>query len=227
MTTVVVADDQPAIVSSLTSILDYEPDLRVVATATNGPDLVDAIEQHRPDVALVDVRMPGGDGLTALTELTRRRLMGAGGTKVIVLTTFDLDDYVEAALRAGAKGFLIKTVSFEQVLTAVRAVASGDTVLAPGATGRLVGRYLAGGSRIASVEARTRVNRLTPREIDVLRLVGKGHSNSEIAALLVVSGHTVKTHFGAVLFKCRCRDRAEAIVLAYDAGLVSPGIRET
>ena len=224
MTTVVIADDQPAIVASLTAILGYEPDIDVVATAADGAAAVEAVSAHRPDIVLLDVRMPGTDGLTALTEMARRDLVGHGRTKVLVLTTFDLDEYVEAALRGGANGFLVKTVSYEQLVASVRAVAAGESVLAPAATRRLLQRYLAERTGTATPQAERRVSRLTPRETDVLRLVGRGHSNTEIAGQLFVSEHTVKTHLGAVLAKSACRNRSEAIVLAYDAGLVTPGL---
>lgn len=222
MITVVIADDQPAIVASLTAILGAEPDIDVVATAHTGAAAVEAVALHLPDVVLLDVRMPGGDGISALSEMARRNLLGAERTKAIVLTTFDLDDYVEAALRAGASGFLVKTVSFEQLLASVRAVAAGDGALAPGATRRLLDRYLKMRPGVSNPKADRRAERLTPREREVLELVARGHSNSEVATRLVLSHHTVKTHLGAILAKTGCRDRAEAIVLAYDSGLVAP-----
>jgi DNA-binding NarL/FixJ family response regulator len=222
MITVVIADDQPAIVASLRTILDTEPDITVVATAHSGAEAVDAVALHLPDVVLLDVRMPGGDGISALADLARRDLLGAERTKAIVLTTFDLDEYVESALRAGASGFLVKSVSFEQLIASVRAVAAGDGVLAPAATRRLLSRYLSIHPGTSNPKAQRQIEGLTPRERDVLRLIGRGRSNSEVASQLVVSHHTVKTHFGSILAKTGCRDRAEAIVLAYDAGLVAP-----
>ena len=222
MITVVIADDQPAIVSSLRTILNTEPDINVVATTHSGADAVDAVSLHLPDVVLLDVRMPGGDGITALADMARRDLLGVERTKAIVLTTFDLDEYVEAALRAGASGFLVKSVSFEQLIASVRAVAAGDGALAPAATRRLLSRYLSTRPAPSNPKAERQVDGLTPRERDVLRLIGRGRSNSEVASQLVVSHHTVKTHFGSILAKTGCRDRAEAIVLAYDAGLVAP-----
>ncbi|WP_309620647.1 response regulator transcription factor [Salinibacterium sp.] len=225
MITVVIADDQPTIVASLSAILSAEPDIDVVATAHTGPAAVDAVALHQPDVILLDVRMPGGDGISALADMSQRNMLGIERTKAIVLTTFDLDEYVEAALRAGASGFLVKTVSFEQLLVSVRAVAGGEGALAPAATRRLLSRYLSSRAVIPSPKAQRRVECLTPRERDVLRLIGRGRSNSEVAEQLVVSHHTVKTHFSSILAKTGCRDRAEAIVLAYDAGLVEPGSR--
>jgi DNA-binding NarL/FixJ family response regulator len=223
MITVVIADDQPSIVASLTNILGAEPDIEVVATAHTGTAAAQAVVVHRPDVVLLDVRMPGGDGIAVLSDLAQRGLLGGQRTKAIVLTTFDLDDYVEAALRAGASGFLVKTVSFEQLLGSVRAVAAGDGVLSPAATRRLLGRYLNNRPSALSPKAERQVENLTPREREVLRLIGRGRSNAEVAEQLTVSHHTVKTHVGAILAKTGCRDRAEAIVLAYDAGLVAPG----
>lgn len=222
MITVVIADDQPAIVASLTAILDAEPDIEVVATAHTGADAVGAVALHLPDVVLLDVRMPGGDGISALADMAQRDLLGAERTRAIVLTTFDLDEYVEAALRAGASGFLVKTVSFEQLLASVRAVAGGDSTLAPAATRRLISRYLDIRPGVSSPKAERQIERLTPRERDVLRLVGRGRSNTEVAEQLVLSHHTIKTHLGAILAKTGCRNRAEAIVLAYDSGLVAP-----
>ncbi|WP_420843132.1 response regulator [Cryptosporangium phraense] len=190
----------------------------VVAEATNGAEAVDAVRRTRPDVVLMDIRMPELDGL----EATRRILgAGPGGPRVLMLTTFDLDRYVYAALSAGASGFLLKDVTPEQLTAAVRLVRTGDALLAPAITRRLVERFA------RRDEAASAVHRdlaaLTPRELEVLRLLARGSSNAELASSLSLSEATVKTHVARILGKLQLRDRVQAVVVAYETGLVSPG----
>src|SRR4029453_7636565 len=192
----------------------------VVAEAVNGAEAVDAVRRTRPDVVLMDVRMPEMDGL----EATRRILSGtdlASAPRVIILTTFDLDRYVYAALSAGASGFLLKDVSPEQLVAAVRLVRSGDALLAPAITRRLIERYAARGAGTAALHRD--LSALTPREVEVLTELARGLSNAELAERLFLSDATVKTHVARILSKLRLRDRAQAIVVAYETGLVTPG----
>lgn len=209
---VVVADDQPAIRAGLAMILDAAPDVEVVAQAGDGLSAVAMAAQHRPDVVLMDIRMPGIDGIEAT-----RRVVAAGGSDVLVLTTFDLDDYVDAALAAGAAGFLLKSVDAPALLDAVRAVARGDGVLAPEITRRVIAR-LGAPERRATPPAG--LDELTPRERDVLTCLGRGLSNAEISAELVITEATTKTHVSRVLTKLGLRSRVQAAIAAQDAGLV-------
>src|SRR5947209_11584520 len=198
-------------------ILESQADIEVVAEAGDGEEALAACRQHHPDVVLMDVKMPRLNGLEAL-----RRLAGAGdSTKVLILTTFDLDEYVYEALRDGASGFLLKDVRPAQLIEAVRGVMDGDAILAPSVTRRLIEKFM----RPSSVPAAStsRVDRLTPRECEVLKLIARGLRNSEIAETLFLSESTVKTHVVRVLSKLELRDRAQAVVLAYEAGLVSAG----
>jgi DNA-binding NarL/FixJ family response regulator len=197
--------------------LGAQPDIEVVGEAADGAEAVRKAAELQPDVILMDVRMPVLDGLAA----TRQILGGADGPKVLILTTFDLDDYVYEALRAGASGFLLKDASAQQLAEAVRVVARGDALLAPGITKRLITEF----ARLGGPRAPTRASlaELTERETEVLIQVAHGLSNSEIAGKLVVSEQTVKTHLGRILAKLRLRDRAQAIVYAYETGLVSVG----
>jgi DNA-binding NarL/FixJ family response regulator len=197
--------------------LGAQPDIEVVGEAADGAEAVRKAAELQPDVILMDVRMPVLDGLAA----TRQILGGADGPKVLILTTFDLDDYVYEALRAGASGFLLKDASAQQLADAVRVVARGDALLAPGITKRLITEF----ARLGGPRAPTRATlaELTERETEVLIQVAHGLSNSEIASKLVVSEQTVKTHLGRILAKLRLRDRAQAIVYAYEIGLVSVG----
>ena len=214
---VVVADDQTLVRGGFRLILGAAG-IAVVAEAADGREAVAAALKHRPDVVLMDIRMPEMDGL----EATRRILAAArdgGGPRIIMLTTFDLDQYVYAALSAGASGFLLKDVSPEHLVAAVRLVRCGDALLAPSITRRLVERFApraagAGGAGLAA---------LTPRELEVLGLVARGLSNAELAATLTLSEATVKTHVARILAKLQLRDRVQAVVLAYETGLVSPG----
>ena len=216
---VVVADDQALVRTGFRMILTAGG-IEVVAEAVDGAEAVDAVRRTGPDVVLMDVRMPRMDGL----EATRRILGGPAGAaapRVIILTTFDLDQYVYAALSAGASGFLLKDVSPEQLVAAVRLVRAGDALLAPSITRRLIERYATRDGRTATLHRD--LAGLTPREVEVLRLLARGLSNAELAARLQLSDATVKTHIARILSKLQLRDRAQAIVAAYETGLVTPG----
>jgi DNA-binding NarL/FixJ family response regulator len=215
-TRIVIADDQALMRGGFKMILDAEEDLEVVGEAMDGADAVRAFERLHPDVVVMDVRMPVMDGI----EATRRITAIDGDAKVLILTTFDLDGYVYDALRAGASGFLLKDRPPEELVSAVRIVASGDALLAPSVTRRLVAEFA---SRPPRVDAPEGLDELTDREREVLVLMANGASNAEIASQLFVAETTVKTHVGHVLQKLRLRDRAQAVVLAYESGLVRPG----
>ena len=210
---VLVADDQAAIRAGLAMILDSAPDIEVVAQAGDGLAAVSLAAQHRPDVVLMDIRMPGIDGIEAT-----RRVVAAGDCDVLVLTTFDLDDYVDAALAAGAAGFLLKSVDAPALLDAVRAVARGDGVLAPEITRRVISRL---GQPARPSTPPAGLDELTPRELDVLTCLGRGLSNAEISAELVITEATTKTHVSRVLTKLGLRSRVQAAIAAQDAGLVA------
>jgi DNA-binding NarL/FixJ family response regulator len=214
--TVVVADDQELIRGAFVAILDAQPDITVLAEATDGAQAVDAVRLHRPDLLLLDIQMPRMDGIEAT------RLVCAGtDTRVLVLTTFEQDDYVYGALRAGASGFLLKDVRRDELVHAVRVVAAGESLLSPAVTTRLIDDMVR-----ARPAARTGVDTLaaiSPRERETLTLLGRGLSNAEIASRLTVSEHTVKTHVSSIFSKLHLRDRAQAVVLAYESGLVLPG----
>ena len=213
---VVVADDQALVRAGFRMILTADG-IEVVAEATNGTEAVDAVRQHRPDVVLMDIRMPGMDGLTA----TRQILSGAAeAPRVIMLTTFDLDHYVYAALTAGASGFLLKDVTPEQLVGAVRLVRTGDALLAPAITRRLVQRFAHNDAEAPPLHRDLAT--LTPRELEVLGLLAHGLSNAELAARLHLSEATVKTHVARILAKLGLRDRVQAVVVAYRTGLVAP-----
>lgn len=224
---VLVVDDQEMVREGFAALLAAQPDIEVLGTAGDGRAAVDLVSRlatggRAPDVVLMDVRMPRLDGI----EATRALLDGAvvPPPKVLVLTTFDLDDHIYAALRAGASGFLLKHAPAAELLHAVRVVAAGDALLAPEITQRLIAHYLATGPSIASDGERpAALAALTPREVDVLRLVARGLSNREIADELVVVEQTAKTHVSRVFAKLGLRDRAQAVVLAYETGLVRPG----
>ena len=215
---VVIADDQALVRTGFRMILTADG-IDVVADAANGAEAVAAVRRTRPDVVLMDIRMPEMDGL----EATRRIVSGPDPQppRVIILTTFDLDRYVYAALSAGASGFLLKDVSPEQLVAGVRLVRSGDALLAPAITRRLIERYAVRDSQTASLHRD--LSTLTPRELEVLALLARGLSNAELAASLQLSDATVKTHVARILSKLRLRDRAQAIVVAYETGLVTPG----
>jgi DNA-binding NarL/FixJ family response regulator len=214
---VVVADDQDIVRAGFSALLDTQPDITVVGSAGDGAAAVRVCREQRPDVVLMDVRMPVMDGIEATRQLAAD---GDGGPRVLMLTTFDLDEYVYDALSAGASGFLLKDVAAERLFDAVRVVAAGDALLAPAVTRRLIGEFARMRPRPASPPERLR--ELTPRETEVLRLVAEGLSNGEIAQRLVVSEETVKTHVSRVLMKLGLRDRTQAVVTAYESGLVVP-----
>jgi DNA-binding NarL/FixJ family response regulator len=214
---VVIADDQTLVRSGFRMILGAAG-ISVVAEAADGSEAVAAVLKHRPDVVLMDIRMPEMDGLEATRRILAAR--GAADCRIIILTTFDLDQYVYAALTAGASGFLLKDVSPEQLVTAVQTVRSGDALLAPSITRRLVERFA---PQAAAPMAHRDLAELTPRELEVLRLLARGLSNAELAAELTVSEATVKTHVARILAKLQLRDRVQAVVLAYETGLAGPG----
>jgi DNA-binding NarL/FixJ family response regulator len=214
---VVVADDQGMVRTGFSILLNAQPDIEVVGEAVNGQEAISRVAELRPDVILMDVRMPVLDGLQA----TRQIAAADGAPRVLVLTTFDLDDYVYEALRAGASGFLLKDASAGELAEAVRVVAAGDALLSPGVTRRLIAEF----ARLGAPRAATRksLEGLTDRETEVLALVARGLSNVEIAAHLVVAEQTIKTHVSRVLMKLALRDRAQAVVFAYENGLVRAG----
>lgn len=220
---VLIADDQGMVRTGFTVFLSAQPDIEVVGEAANGREAVERAASLRPDVVLMDVRMPVMDGLEATRLITAGPQNGAGGApKILILTTFDLDDYVYAALRAGASGFLLKDASAAQLADAVRIVAAGDALIAPAVTKRLIREFARlGGPRVPSTK---RLADLTERETEVLVLVAQALSNQEIAAKLVLAEQTVKTHVGRILMKLGLRDRAQAIVHAYETGLIQPGM---
>ncbi|MFB4299281.1 response regulator [Actinomadura sp. NTSP31] len=219
---IVVADDHPVVRTGFATLLDAQPGFTVAGTAEDGAEAVRVCAELSPDVVLMDVRMPGMDGI----EATRRIVgSGPGRTRVLILTTFDLDEYVYDALRAGAGGFLLKDVTAERLFDAVRVVADGDALLAPAVTRRLIDEFALLKPRSGSLPATT-LDVLTPRERQVLRLVADGLSNAEVAARLVVTEETVKTHVSRVLTKLALRDRTQAVIIAYETGLVVPGSKE-
>jgi DNA-binding NarL/FixJ family response regulator len=218
---IVIADDHDVVRSGFASLLDTQPEFTVVGTARNGLEAVRIGRELEPDVVLMDVRMPGLDGIEATRQLT-----GAGiGVRILILTTFDLDDYVYQALRAGASGFLLKDVTAETLFHAVRVIADGDALLAPGITRRLISEFATRADPAPSPPA-VGLDDLTPRETQVLELIAEGLSNLEIADRLVVTEETVKTHVSRVLAKLGLRDRTQAVVIAYETGLVVPGSRK-
>lgn len=213
---VMVVDDQDLVRDGIATILDGQPDIEVAAQAVDGADAVrQAASMLNLQVILMDVRMPVMDGI----EATRRLAGSDGGPRIIILTTFDLDEYVYAALRAGASGFLLKRSSRDELINAVRVIAAGDALLAPPVTRRLIDRFAAAGQDPAAVDQLTA---LTAREREVLQLLAEGNSNAEIAAGLHLTEHTVKTHVSRILTKTGLRDRVQAVILGYDAGLVQP-----
>ena len=218
---VLIVDDQAMIRAGFGALLNAQPDVEVVGEAANGEEGVELAKNLRPDVVLMDVRMPVLDGL----EATRRLMNPPRGVehrpRVLMLTTFDIDDYVYDALAAGASGFLLKDAPPADLIAAVRIVAAGDALLAPSVTRRLIEGFVR--SRPTALPAATRLNNLTPRETEVLTLVARGRSNAEIAADLFLAEQTVKTHVSRILDKLSIRDRAQAVVVAYESGLVKPG----
>ncbi|HEX4063108.1 MAG TPA: response regulator transcription factor [Streptosporangiaceae bacterium] len=214
--TVVIADDQRMVRSGLRVILDTEPGISVVAEAGDGAEAIELVRRHRPAVALLDIRMPVLDGLQA----ARKVLAVSAQTRVLILTTFDADEYVYEALRAGASGFLLKDAPADQLITAVRSLAAGDALIDPVITRRLISRFTLAAR--GPVELPKELRELTARELEVLRLVARGLSNVEIGRELVVEENTVKTHVSRILMKLGLRDRVQAVVLAYELGFVVP-----
>jgi DNA-binding NarL/FixJ family response regulator len=213
-----IADDQQAVRAGFAALLGTQPDITVVATAADGEEAVQQSHEHQPDVVLMDIRMPVLDGIAATRQICAA---GDAGPRVLVLTTFDLDEYVYDALQAGASGFLLKDAPPESLFEAVRVVAAGDALLAPVITRRLIAEFarLRPPQRIRPED----LDALTRRELEILSLVAAGLSNHEIADRLVLSNETVKTHVSHVLRKLGLRDRAQAVVVAYESGLVTPG----
>ncbi len=214
---VLIADDQQMVRQGFTVLLDTQPDIEVVGQAVDGLDAVAKVAEVTPDVVLMDIRMPELGGI----EATRRITGTTPSIRVLVLTTFDLDEYVYEALRAGASGFLLKDASADQLAEAVRVVADGDALLAPGITRRLIAEFARLDDR-PRAPLKVRVGELTERETEVLALIAQGLSNAEIAHRLVVAEQTVKTHVGRILVKLGLRDRTQAAVFAYESGLVRP-----
>jgi DNA-binding NarL/FixJ family response regulator len=215
---VLIADDQALVRAGLAMILAAQPDLTVVGEAADGAEAIRLARDLCPDVVLMDIRMPNVDGIEATGTICRDTR-----ARVLVLTTFDLDEYVYDALRAGASGFLVKDMRRDELVTAVRLVAAGEALLAPTVTRRLIADVVARARPAVPPRADARLASLTARETDTLRQVARGLSNAEIAAELYVSEHTVKTHVSSVLAKLGLRDRVQAVVLAYETGLVLPG----
>jgi DNA-binding NarL/FixJ family response regulator len=222
--TVALVDDQALVRAGFYALLSAEDDIAVVAEAADGEQAVAQARAHRPDIVLMDIRMPRLDGLEATSRITGDPELTA--TRVVVLTTFELDEYVFGALRAGASGFMLKDVEPADLIAAVRVVAGGEALLAPRLTRRLIEAFVAGGSGPGATggsDAVPELESLTPREREVLALVGRGRSNAEIAEALVLSPLTAKTHVARLFSKLRARDRAQLVVIAYESGLVVPG----
>jgi DNA-binding NarL/FixJ family response regulator len=219
---VLLVDDQALVRTGFRMILESDPDIEVVGEAADGAAAIALTRRLRPDVVLMDIRMPGLDGLETTRQLCGADPLGADGDpRIVILTTFDLDEYVYAALQAGASGFLLKDVSADQLIAAVRTVQVGDALLAPTITRRLVERFTRPSAGVAGDAAA--LGRLTPREHEVLGHVARGMSNAEIAEELVVSEATVKSHVASLLGKLELRNRAQAVVLAYETGIVRAG----
>lgn len=217
MIRVLIADDQAVVRGGLAMIMEAQTDIEVAGTASDGLEAVEMVGALDPDVVLMDIRMPVVDGI----EATRRIVSGSARTRVLVLTTYGLDENVYAALKAGAAGFMVKTDSPQQLVAAVRVIASGEALLGPEVTSRLIERFLAGPAPNPPIPPA--VATLTDRELGVLKLMVRGQSNAEIASVLFVSEGTVKTHVARILFKLGLRDRVQAVVFAYEAGLVKTG----
>ncbi|WP_369217609.1 response regulator [Streptomyces flavofungini] len=218
---VLIADDQMMVREGFSVLLNAMPDIEVIGEAVNGRDAVDRVRELAPDVVLMDIRMPELNGI----EATREIVAAEGSSKVLVLTTFDLDEYVYQALRAGASGFLLKDASARQLADGVRVVASGEALLAPTVTRRLITEFskLAEAPRLSASVSAQQYGELTERETEVLVLIAQGLSNAEIASRLVVAESTIKTHVSRILVKLGLRDRTQAAVFAYEARLVTPG----
>jgi len=214
---VLIADDQALVRTGFRVIIDAEPDLEVVGEAADGRSAIEESARLHPDVALMDIRMPNVDGIEATRRIAAE---GPRGPRVLILTTFDLDEYVYEALRAGAGGFLLKDAGAEELLHAIRVVAAGEALLSPSITRRLIADYA---RRPPASERPATLAELTPRELEVLRLVARGLSNSDIARRLVLGEATIKTHVSRIFQKLKLHDRAQAVVHAYESGLVTPG----
>ncbi len=214
---VVIADDQELVRTGFRAILNSEPDIEVVGEAGDGRQAIEAAQKHRPDVVLMDIRMPVLDGLEATS-----RIVTDPNTKprVLILTTFDLDEYVYEAIRSGASGFLLKDGPAQQLITAIHVVAEGEALLAPQITRRLIAEFARHSPQSHNLE---QLKALTVREVEVLKLIARGLSNAEIAGELYVSETTVRTHVGRILMKLGLRDRVQAVVMAYETGLILPG----
>ena len=216
MIRVLLADDQSLVRAGFRMILKGEPDIEVVGEADDGNEAVRQAAELDPDVVLMDIRMPNLDGIEATRQICARN----GGTRILVLTTFDLDEYVFESLRAGASAFLLKDAREQQLVAAIRVVAEGGALFAPSVTQRLIEEFA---KRVDPAERPAGLELLTARELEVLRLVAKGKSNAEIAAELVISEHTTKTHVASILQKLDLRNRVQAVVLAYETGVAQPG----
>ncbi|HET6531055.1 MAG TPA: response regulator transcription factor [Actinoplanes sp.] len=221
MIRVLLADDQALVRAGFRALLNAEPDIEVVAEAADGLAAVRLAQQTEPDVVLMDIRMPGVDGLEATRRIAADPALA--GTRVVILTTFELDEYVFEALRTGASGFLVKDTEPVELLRGVRAVAAGDALLSPSVTRRVIGEFATPGARGRQVAPPQELEQLTEREREVMVLVAEGLSNDEIAARLVISPATAKTHVSRAMVKLGARDRAQLVVYAYEAGLIRPG----
>lgn len=219
--TVVIADDQAMVRAGFAALLDAQPGIRVIGQAADGAEAVALVREAKPDVVLMDVRMPEMDGIEATRRLLQPERPLPHVPRILMLTTFDIDDYVHEALRAGASGFLLKDALPEELARAVRVIAAGEALLAPSVTKRLIERF-ADTRDPAPSRAALSLNALTDREREVLTLVGRGLSNTEIAAELFIGEQTVKTHVGKLLQKLPARDRVQLVITAYDSGLVAP-----
>jgi DNA-binding NarL/FixJ family response regulator len=219
--TVLLADDQALVRAGFRALLGAEPDIAVVGEASDGVEAVRLTREHRPDVVLMDIRMPGVDGLEATRRIAAEPALA--GTRVVILTTFELDEYVFEALRTGASGFLVKDTEPVELLRAVRAVAAGDALLSPSVTRRVIGEFATAGARGRTAPPPRELEQLTEREREVMMLVAEGLSNDEIAGRLLISPATAKTHVSRAMIKLGARDRAQLVVYAYEAGLIRPG----
>lgn len=222
MINVLIVDDQSLIRGALNAILVEVDDFDVVGEASNGTDAIDLARRLRPDVILMDIRMPGVDGIETTSAICHDAYLAE--TRVLIFTTFEEDHYVAAALAAGASGFLGKGAEPDDIVQAIRTIHAGDALLSPAATRALITRYLASpGAHRGPTTTSLAIEALTPREQEILQLVGRGHTNDDIAANLVISPHTAKTHIGRIMMKLDVHDRAQLVIYAYETGLISPG----
>jgi DNA-binding NarL/FixJ family response regulator len=219
---ILLVDDQALVRAGFRMILDAEPEMEVVGEAADGREAIDQVRSLRPDVVLMDIRMPELDGLEASRRILSDGVAGDEAPRILMLTTFDLDEYVYEALRAGASGFLLKDTPPEQLVAAIQVVAAGDALLSPSITRRVISEFVKGNGPKPQAQF-PRLEDLTARELEVLVLIARGLSNAEIARSLFVSETTVKTHVARILMKLGLRDRVQAVVLAYEAGVVTPG----